>query len=102
MLRCVDNDQTGQNDWPNRSGKRQALANPDCAVQPALDKVAQRPEMPAPARHLTRRPMHTAVLPSLRPPVPGKLHIAGALTQGPLPASARLPGSAQAGEPWQP
>jgi len=46
--------------------------------------------------------MHTAVLPSLRPPVPGKLHIAGALTQGPLPASARLPGSAQAGEPWQP
>ncbi|MNN27963.1 hypothetical protein D3C81_1415160 [compost metagenome] len=50
MLRCVDNDQTGQNDWPNRSGERQALANPDCAVQPALDKVAQRPGMSAPAR----------------------------------------------------
>ncbi len=60
MLQCLDNDQTRQNDWPNRSGGRQPLANPDCAVRARLAKVAKKPAKPAnmtaapylaPARH---------------------------------------------------
>lgn len=43
--------------------------------------------------------MHTAVLPSLRPPLPGKLHIPGALAQDPGPGTtARLPGAVQTRE----